>query len=164
MIKFEKVSFDQFKKDVRSIMGVLDDDLIQKAYDNIMLPQRSDVGSAGYDFYSPFDFEVNPHVTVVTGIKVIMPENVALLLFPRSGMGFKTGVRLANTIGLIDSSYYNNEVNEGHIMAKYTRGFKHFTAKAGDRVLQGIFVNVLFADEETVRDTKRRGGFGSTGK
>lgn len=112
MIKFEKVSFEQFEKDCKKI-GLWTDEEIKRAYDGIILPKRSTSGSAGYDFITPFAFELNKIwkgrefeediVTIPTGVRVIMPKNLCLILAPRSGLGFKSGMYLANTLGVIDS-------------------------------------------------------------
>ena len=67
--KFEKVSFEQFKKDFSDISQDIDE--IKRIYDNIKLPKRATVGSAGYDFYSPIDFRLiqNRTIKIPTGIK-----------------------------------------------------------------------------------------------
>ena len=59
--KFEKVSFEQFFKDMMDTSGMLDN-TIEETYKNIKLPKRATTGSAGYDFYSPIDFELKPGV------------------------------------------------------------------------------------------------------
>lgn len=169
MIKFEKISFEQFKKDCSVLPYKVSDEEIKAAYDGIMLPRRADKGSAGYDIFVPFGFSeeellLKGQIVIPLGIKVTLPEDVGLLLFPRSGIGFTTGTRLVNTIGLIDSSYYNNPGNGGHIMIKIEKGYKLFSAKAGDRIVQGIFVPLLFTDDDSVANNKRVGGFGSTGE
>lgn len=72
-------------------------------YEEIKLPKRATAGSAGYDFYSLQDFELNPGETikVPTGIRVILPEGYFLMIVPRSGIGFTSLTRLANTVGII---------------------------------------------------------------
>ena len=121
-IKFEKVSFSQFEKDCKKI-GLWNDNQIKEAYEGLKLPKRATDGSAGYDFITPFSFDLIPFGTnwstkdfetamIPTGIRVKMPKGVALILMPRSGLGFKTGMRLSNTLGLIDEDYYLSENEE----------------------------------------------------
>lgn len=153
---FEKISFEQFKNDV------CDDELI---YNKFKLPNRSTKNSAGYDFFSLFDFSLKPGeiMKIPTGIKVNMENNDVLFLVVRSSMGFKYNVRMCNQVGVIDSDYYNNSDNEGHIWIKLkNEGDKDFIVKNGDAICQGIFLNYLTVTNE--RDVKkiRNGGLGST--
>ena len=92
---------------------------LKSYYDAIKLPTRSTPGAAGYDFYSPFKFRMEPGTTVKipTGIRVDINENWWLLLCPKSGLGFKYHIHLANTIGVDDSDYYYSD-NTGHIFIK----------------------------------------------
>lgn len=156
MRSFEKISFEQFKNDV------CDDKLI---YNKFKLPNRSTKNSAGYDFFSLFDFSLKPGeiMKIPTGIKVNMENNDVLFLVVRSSMGFKYNVRMCNQVGVIDSDYYNNSDNEGHIWIKLkNEGDKDFIVKNGDAICQGIFLNYLTVTNE--RDVKKikNGGLGST--
>lgn len=184
-IKFEKVSYEQFKKDVLKMLKERNVDLtvfdtseknIKNIYDNIKLPKRATNGSAGYDFFSPFDvfipnnlvylhgLEYSQTMKFPTGIRVKMPKNVVLLLFPRSSLGFKYRLQLDNTIGVIDSDYYYSD-NEGHMWCKFTKGVENKDLKLndGDAYMQGIFMNYLLTDDDSEDDKKvRNGGFGST--
>jgi dUTP pyrophosphatase len=81
---------------------------------------------------------------------------------PRSGLGFKYGVRLANTIGNIDSDYWQSD-NEGHIMLKIVAA-KDFSIKKGDRIAQGVILPYFTVDDDEPLSNKRNGGFGSTDK
>lgn len=162
-IRFEKVSYEQFYKDSKKL-GFIDEE-IKEAYDGIVLPKRGTKGSAGYDFVTPFMFILNEHndlVTLPTGIRVKMPQNVCLVLMPRSGLGFKTGMRLVNTLGLIDSDYYYSD-NEGHIMMKFEYGFNELQVEKNVRVMQGVFLPYFLVDNDTTSN-ERNGGFGSTGR
>lgn len=79
---------------------------------------------------------------------------------PRSGQGFKYGLKLVNTTGVIDADYmYAN--NEGHIMAKL-QSDKDFSIKGGVGMMQGIVTTFITTDDDEV-DVVRSGGFGSTG-
>lgn len=144
MIKFEKVS-----------------------YADGVIPKRSDSGSAGYDFYSTETVTIEPktQVMIKTNIKAQMDYNTVLLLFMRSSLGIKKNLMLANTTGVIDSSYYNNEDNEGNIIgAVYNYGNEPVTIQAGDRFMQGVFVEYKVTDAiEEIINEKRTGGIGSTG-
>lgn len=104
-------------------------------------------------------------LTIPTGIRCEMSEGWSLWLLPRSGHGFKYGVGLANTVGIIDSDYYFAN-NEGHIFVKLVVnenviGDKEFSIKEGDSFCQGIFVPYGMIDNDTT-DGERVGGFGST--
>lgn len=169
---FEKVSFEQFVNDVIHTFGDLnpytkDEATIRTIYDNIKLPTRATKGSAGYDIYSPFPelIKVGNSINIPTGIRCQMNRNYVLIIAPRSGMGFKSGIHLANTIGIIDSDYYRAK-NEGHIFVKLVNDsaiaydVKIDTDKA---ICQGLFLQYgVTIDDET--DADRIGGFGSTDK
>ena len=165
MIKFEKVSFGQFKEAYKNLNTELTDEDIQWMYDDLQLPKRSTKASAGYDFKAPFAFELHPQETVLipTGIRAIMPENVVLLVFPRSGLGFKFREQLDNCVGIIDSDFVQSD-NEGHIMLKITNDSKTnkvMTVERGKGFAQGIFMHYLTTDDDAA-DGVRNGGFGST--
>lgn len=169
-IRFEKVSLKEFGKDwihtfkptKEEVDGILDN--IDNVYNNIKLPVRGTKGSAGYDISTPTDIDLQPgeDITFPTGIKAFMPSNYVFLIFPRSGLGFKNYLHLANTIGVIDSDYVNSD-NEGHIMVKVRNdGDKFLHLNAGDRVCQGIFVQYGVTSDDSA-ESDRAGGFGSTG-
>lgn len=165
MIKFYKVSYEQFKKDVYNCgFTYIKENEIKEIYDNIKLPKRATKTSAGYDFYSPFyiDIEKGNSVRFPTGIRCEMDDDVVLLLVPRSGLGFKYGLALENTIGVIDSDYFNAK-NEGHIGAKIHTNNKELTIIQGEAYMQGIFVRYLKTVDDDTKDI-RLGGFGSTDK
>lgn len=159
--KFEKVSFNQFKESLEKYNLSLEE--MKLIYDNIKLPKRATSGSAGYDFHMPFDIKCNPNETylVPTGIRVNITEGWVLKLYPRSSMGFKYRMSLANTVGIIDSDYYNAN-NEGHIMIKIVNGNdKVLEIKKDDRFAQGIFLEYGITIDDEV-SSERHGGFGST--
>ena len=131
----------------------------------IPLPARATAGSAGYDFICPADITLQPGeaVTIPTGIRCEMQPGWVLMIFPRSGLGFKHQVRLANTVGVIDSDYFH-AANEGHIMVRIVNGGDHAVSIAkGERFCQGVFLPHGLAEEDEVL-ADRKGGFGSTGK
>ena len=158
MRKFEKISFEQFRKDIK-------DD--RKLYENYMLPERKTKCSAGYDFLAIESFEIAPGEIkrIPTGIKALYPEDEVLMLFVRSSMGFKWNVRLCNQVGVIDADYYNNTDNEGHMwFALQNQGDKTFKVEAGQGFGQGIFMKYYTVDDEVKIENERVGAFGSTNK
>ena len=161
--KFEKVSLKQYLESVDSIS-------VEEAtniYNDIKLPRRATRGSAGYDFYAPFDIILKPGETikVPTGIRAFMDPNWVLAIFPRSGLGFKFRLQVNNTVGIIDSDYVNSD-NEGHIFVKITNDSnenKTVSVKKGEGLVQGIFFPYgITSDDDTTES--RNGGFGSTTK
>ena len=169
--KFEKVGFNQFKKDWLENNPTMKKDWshseLRELYDAIQLPRRATSGSAGYDFKSYFPFSLRPGETIKfpSGIRVNINSAWFLNIVPRSSLGFKYRCQLDNTVGIIDSDYYYAD-NEGHIFIKLTNDGKTdkiMEIKAGDGVAQGIFLQYGLAEEEEVTE-KRTGGFGSTNK
>lgn len=156
MRKFEKISLKQFIKDTN---------LTEKEYNKIILPHRATGNSAGYDFHLLEDLTLKPGEIkkVPTAIKASMNHDEVLMLYIRSSLGFKYNLRLCNQTGIIDSDYYNNENNEGHIfIAIQNEGKETVNLKAGDRFAQGIFMKYLTVDDETQINNVRQGGMGST--
>ncbi len=165
--KFEKVSLEQFSKDTKNLFkDRYTDEEIKAAYEKIELPTRATSGSAGYDFKSPFTIENNKGIAdiIPTGIRAKIAEGWVLKIYPRSGSGFKYGLRLLNTVGIIDSDYYNSD-NEGHIMAKieHTSGDYLLEIKQGSGFAQGVFVEYGITEDDDATNI-RNGGFGSTNK
>ena len=161
--KFLKVSEENF---ISSLDGFSKEEA-KKIYEDIKLPLRATKYSAGYDFYSPFDFTLNPGETIKipTGIRAKMREDYALFLLPRSGLGFKYRLQLNNTIGLIDADYFYSD-NEGHIFAKITNDSnegKVISVKKGEAFIQGVFLSYGITEDDEVNSI-RNGGFGSTSK
>ena len=155
--KFQKVSPEQFAADW--------DFTGQSPYDEIQLPKRGTAGSAGYDFYSPLDFTLEPgeFIRIPTGIRARMEDGWVLALFPRSGQGFKYRLQLYNTVGVIDADYYG-AANEGHIQIKIVNANeegKILEVKKGEAFAQGIFLPFGITVDDEV-DGIRTGGFGST--
>lgn len=172
--KFHKVSFEQFFRSyvdtfLKDKKAWSEEEIteITTMYDNIKLPERATVGSAGYDFKTPFAFTLKPGETIKipTGIRVEMEPDWVLKLYPRSGLGFKYRLQLNNTVGIIDSDYFYSD-NEGHIFAKLTNDSnegKIVSLEAGDGFMQGIFVQYGITIDDDAEGV-RNGGFGSTGK
>ena len=132
------------------------------------MPARQTKNAAGYDFYLPDDVELMPgKVTMVpTGVKAYMQPDEFLGLHIRSSLAVKKGLELVNNVGIVDSDYYNNPDNEGHIMLAIRNTDKYpLTLARGERVAQGIFYKFLVTDDDgTEAKADRAGGFGSTKK
>ena len=162
--KFEKVSLKQYIEDMKKNFDFSVEE-IQNFYNNIELPKRATIGSAGYDFKIPFEIKLNKNETlkIPTGIRVRIDSSWALLLFPRSSLGFKYHMQLDNTVGIIDSDYYNSD-NEGHIILKITNDSKtekQMIVEQNKGICQGIFFEFGITEDDDVIET-RNGGFGST--
>ena len=158
MRKFEKISFEQFIKDVK-------DD--KELYESYSLPKRSTKNSAGYDFFALYDYTLKPGETmkVPTGIKASMESDEVLFLVDRSSMGFKYNVRMCNQVGVIDQDYYNNPNNEGHMWIRIqNEGNMDYIVKKGEGMIQGIFMKYLKTDDDIESESVRNGEFGSTTK
>ena len=152
---FEKISFEQFKKDIAD-----DIDL----YNNYILPKRATKYSAGYDFLAINDITIKPGeiVKIPTGYKAKFNNDEALLLMMRSGLGFKYNLRFTNQIGLIESDYYNNESNEGHMWVSIqNEGKEEITIKKNTAYCQSVFIKFLITDDDNATNF-RKGGLGST--
>ena len=155
MRNFEKVSIDEFSK-------YYDKSL----YEEYLLPRRMTAHSAGYDFFAIEGFTIKPGEIkkIPTGYKAIFGNNEVLMIFVRSSMGFKYNVRMTNQVGIIESDYYNNIDNEGHLFVSLqNEGDKDFVVKKGDAYAQGIFLKFLICDDDNAT-SKRNGGIGSTNK
>lgn len=135
-------------------------------YEYVNFPKRKTKQSAGYDIESAVNVVINPGETklIPTGIKVYMDENEWLGIYIRSSLVIKYGLILANSVAVIDSDYYNNPDNEGHLMLpiRNVSGMP-YTVKKGDRIAQGIFHRYYKVDNDSA-DGDRTGGIGSTGK
>lgn len=167
---FEIVSFDQFAKDIIKAFSEYDDDdtsidEIKSMYNEIQFPTRSTRHSAGYDFRSPFYFYLNPgeSIMIPTGIRAYMPSDMVLMIYPRSGLGTKYHMALANTVGVVDSDYYYAD-NEGHVHLKMVNsGDKRVEINAGQAFAQGVFTQYFTTSDDVANDV-RVGGLGSTDK
>lgn len=163
--QFIKVSKDNFIQALKEDFPEYTEEDIKDIYESIELPKRATKGSAGYDFYAPFAFSLPPGRTIKipTGIRAKMNEDWVLQLYPRSGLGFKYRLQLNNTVGIIDSDYYDSD-NEGHIFAKITNDSnegKTIEIGAGMGFMQGIFLQYGITMDDDACGI-RNGGFGST--
>ena len=142
MRDFEKISFEQFKKDIN-------DDI--ELYNNYELPKRDSKRTAGYDIYLLKDLTILPNEIkkIPTGLKCFFPDDEVLLLIVRSSTGFKYNIRLCNQVGVVDADYYNNKDNEGHLWIKLqNEGTEIVTIKGGESLVQAIFMKYLTTDSD----------------
>lgn len=148
------------------------------------LPKRSTQCSYAYDLtsaedivipsiwkvvinnFSPFPSPENKlkPVLVPTGIKVCMNRDEVFKIYVRSSSAVKKCLALANSVGIIDSDYFENPGNDGHVMIPlWNFGLKDYHVKKGERIAQGAFQKFLTVSNEDVVVNDRSGGFGSTG-
>ena len=152
---FEKISFEQFKKDIKDDINL---------YNNYLLPKRATKSSVGYDFFAISDITIKPGeiVKIPTGYKANFNSDEGLLLIMRGGLGFKYNLRLTNQVGLIESDYYNNESNEGHMWVLIqNQGDKEVIISKNKAYCQGVFIKYLTTDDDNANKI-RKGGLGST--
>lgn len=131
------------------------------------LPEYATAGSAGMDLRACLEesLTVSPGEThlIPTGFAMHMEDTgMAAVILPRSGLGHKHGIVLGNLVGLIDSDY------QGQVFVScWNRSDSAFTVEPGDRIAQLVFVPVVLADWEFVKEfdasDRGGGGFGHTG-
>ena len=150
---FEKISFEQFSKDVGNDITL---------YNEYKLPSRDSNRTAGYDIFLLHDLEIAPGqiLKLPTGVKAHFEDDEVLLLAVRSSMGFKHNLRLCNQIAIIDADYYNNESNEGHMWIRIqNEGDKVVKMSKGDAVIQGVFMKYLTTDSDAQNNIKRTSNY-----
>ena len=155
---------------------------IEKCRKDAIIPSYANPDDAGMDIYAAEDTTIKPGATVIvpTGLKVAIPIGFELQVRPRSGISFRTKLRLSNSPGTIDSGY-RDEV--GVIMSnasptetsdniktleKGNGGEGTYEIHKGDRIAQFVLARVPMIEFEQTDDVKnignnRGGGFGSTG-
>lgn len=153
MRDFEKISFEQFRKDVK-------DDI--ELYKEYSLPKRDSIYTAGYDVYLLEDLIIKPGEKrkIPTGIKSYFGKDEVLLIIIRSSMGFKYNIRLCNQVGIIDSDYYNNIDNEGHIwLMIQNESDKEYHFKKGEAIVQGLFLQYLTTNNDRNLNIQRKSDY-----
>lgn len=147
---------------------IVDDDFRVFPFEEIIIPQRGDDGSAGYDLRIPCDVVIKPHShseLIFTDVRVKMHKDEYLQLHVRSSIGCKKGLVLANATGIIDYSYYYSD-NQGNIGVKfYNTTDKIVRLEKGERVCQGIFQKYYIVDNDRpLKECRTGSGFGSSGE
>ena len=132
----------------------------------IKKPKRSTEYSAGYDFYAPKTYAINPGESAIipTYIKAYMEPDEVLIIAPRSSFGYNYDMVIKSTIGVIDADYVDNEKNDGNIIIGVKNNSNDvLTIEAGKHFAQGIFMKYLITDDDHEDEKEeRRGGIGST--
>lgn len=145
---------------------------IAKGYEDIdiHLPVRKTKYAAGYDVEAAEDVVIPVYkpgikpTLIPTGLKAYCEPDEFFMLVNRSS-GPKKGFLMANSIGIVDHDYYNNEGNDGHFYFQYFNcSDKEITVHKGDVIGQVIFQKYLIVDNDNPEDKIRTGGFGSTDK
>ena len=150
---------------------------------DVEVPRRKTIHSAGYDFYMPYDLDLEPGEEYLIGTQIcfdgmelpylkadidigntgklsectIIPKQWSMKLYPRSSLGDNYGIKLKNTTGLIDKDYTDHQITAKISVTK------PLSLKKGDRFMQGELTPVLYFDGEDEPTQERKGGKGSTG-
>lgn len=138
---------------------------VKKLRADALMPKYATPGAACFDLHALEGGELGAYggtAEFSLGLAFEVPADFVLLIFSRSGHGFKNGVRLANCTGIIDSDY------RGEVAVKLRNdGSLRFDVKPGDRIAQGMLVHspqVALIEADDISKTERgTGGFGSTG-
>lgn len=141
---------------------------IKKLCEKAIIPQRATTGSAGLDLSACIDEDIvisaGEIKLIPTGLSVAPDtENVALMIYPRSGLASKNGISLANCVGVVDSDY-RGEIK----VALINHSSESFTVTDGMRIAQLVVTPIVLPEiieTDSLDETDRSsGGFGSTGQ
>lgn len=138
---------------------------VKRMEEDIKLPERSTLNSAGYDFFAIEDIIFNPETItrVFTGVKCELMPNQVLILANRSSNPSKKGLVLLNGIGVIDADYYGNPDNDGEIAFEFYNMLDEVVEiKKGEKLGQGLILKFDKVEDDYTTNI-RRSGWGSTG-
>ena len=135
--------------------------------EHVKIPTRASSSAAGYDLYCAHDKDhvIHPGDTlkVYTGVAIEIPDGYVGLVFARSGIATKHGIRPANCVGVIDSDY-RGEI----IVALHNDSDAPYCVEPGDRIAQLVVMPYIAPELEIVDELSNTdrgdGGFGHTGK
>ena len=137
---------------------------------DINLPKRATKNAAGYDIEAAEDIVLKPFKIgdkpnlIKSGLKSYMQSDEVLIIVPRSSGPKKQGIMFPHSMGVIDSDYYGNESNDGHIFVQCINiKDEEVVIKKGERIAQAYFQKYLITDDD-IAGGERIGGFGSTTK
>lgn len=140
---------------------------IKKTHADAIVPKYQTEGASGFDFHSVEEYKVyaGQVLLVDTGIAFQIPKGYELQVRPRSGLSFKTPLRVANAPGTVDSDFRDSV----KVIIENRSDNESYTIKKGERIAQGVICPIVYADGFEVvdeLDSTDRGtsGFGSTGK
>lgn len=141
---------------------------VNKITEDIKLPERSTLNSAGYDFFAIEDVTLPAKklTRVMTGVKCELMSNQVLILANRSSNPSKKGLILANGIGVVDADYYGNPDNDGEMGFEFYNILdEDIVIKKGEKLGQGIIIKFDKTEDDYISNPykTRVGGFGSTG-
>ena len=141
---------------------------VKRMEEDIKLPERSTLNSAGYDFFAIEDitFPAKTITRVFTGVKCELMPNQVLILANRSSNPSKKGLILLNGIGVVDADYYGNPDNDGEIAFEFYNMLDEVVEiKKGEKLGQGLILKFDKTEDDYISNPNntRAGGFGSTG-
>lgn len=161
LVSKEKLGWELVRKDELEKWSIAEEDVI--------IPRRKTLLSAGYDLHSTKTIHILPNTTekVPTGLKCklnsVFGSLFVLKVYPRSSFGIKLNCKLVNTVGIVDADYYGCEENDGHIVIfVYNFGTKPVLINKGQAIAQGLIMPVCVLMNEIPPTEVRKGGFGST--
>jgi len=134
---------------------------VKKLHPNAVIPTYAKPGDAGLDLVAVKCVDFAEYTQYYTGLAMEIPQGYVGLLFPRSSISTKKYMQLANSVGVIDSSF------RGEICMRFRESADN-GYKAGDRIGQLIIMPYpeveLMEVDELSSSERGVGGFGSTGK
>jgi len=154
-----------FSTEHETTLGEMEELRFIKLSEKATMPTRAHDNDAGLDLYAAEKARVVPgaRVSIGTGLAMAVPEGLAGLVLPRSGLALKHGVTLINSPGLIDPGYRG----EVRVVLLNTDQTIDFVCGPGDRIAQLLLVPIATASpihaDALDESTRGAGGFGSSG-